>query len=134
MSRREIALRLIALDAEKWIASADGGVAGSTLAALEDRGLVEVRWSEKPYRRMEGRLTPAGVRFLRDWHAAELHRLERIISGPDSPAVEVELEQELHDDIELVDGMLRAAVDHPVGRGPAKLALAAFDRLEGRLR
>lgn len=45
-----------------WRGHRETGVQGSTMDALERRGLATARFDVKPYRRMVYRLTPAGVR------------------------------------------------------------------------
>lgn len=67
----------------KWIGSKDGGPTGTTLGALTDKGLAEVRWTDRPYRRLVGRITDAGVEELQ-------RRLERERQRAEARAVEAE--------------------------------------------
>jgi len=64
----------------RFVGTKESNVMGSTLAALADRGLVELKATTKPYRRLVGRLTPAGVEAARKARAArpELAELDRI--------------------------------------------------------
>lgn len=47
---------------ERWLGALEVNVTGSTMVALERRGLAKVRERRKPYRRFVYRLTPAGAR------------------------------------------------------------------------
>lgn len=46
---------------DRWLGAKEADVMGGAMAALERRGLAEVKVAEKPYRRCVYRLTPAGV-------------------------------------------------------------------------
>jgi hypothetical protein len=45
-----------------WLGTREAGVMGSTMEALRRKGLAEVQWTSKPYRRLVYRLNDAGNR------------------------------------------------------------------------
>ena len=50
-----------ALRPDRALGLKETGVAGDTIVALHSRGLVHFEWTDKPYRRIVGTLSPAGV-------------------------------------------------------------------------
>lgn len=60
----------------RWAGSREG-INGNTVFALVDRGLAEGKWVDTPYRRIVGKITPAGLEHLRSLREKEAVRAER---------------------------------------------------------
>lgn len=45
----------------EWIGTLEGAGEGSTLGSLADRGLAEIKWADKPHRRLVARVTQEGL-------------------------------------------------------------------------
>jgi hypothetical protein len=52
-----------------WIGSREG-INGTTIEALERRGLAKSQWVEKPYKRIVGRIMQPGIELVREWKRA----------------------------------------------------------------
>jgi hypothetical protein len=59
-----------------WIGSREG-INGTTIEALERRGLARAQCVSKPYARIVGRIMQPGIQLVRDWNAAEGDELQR---------------------------------------------------------
>lgn len=77
--------RAVVAGSTQWRGAREAGVLGNTMVALADRGLADVRWKDRPYRRMTYRLTPAGVelreRLMPIEKCSENELIERYVNG-----------------------------------------------------
>lgn len=91
-----------------WIGSLEGGPHGMTIEALERRGLAEAKYIERPYARIVGRITAAGI--------TEVERRRRKRAG-DGLAL-------THAELDVLEGIVRTA-----DAGSREIALSTIDRL-----
>jgi hypothetical protein len=92
----------------KWDSSHAGGPSGTTMQALEARGLAVTKWAKKPYEHISGQLTAAGC--------AEVERRRRIRAARDLTVT--------HAELDVLEGLVRNA-----DAGDKRSALDTIDRL-----